>query len=109
MIEIKDDKISELRELMGDDFAILVTSYIEDTLSLLEQLQENIGKPIEADIRKVHSIKSTSLNMGASAVAELAQRLEQQLKGGGALAQEDWQNLSHLFEVTAHQMREMIS
>ncbi len=93
---------------MEDDFSLLIASYLEDNAALVKQLQTNIGHYEEADIRKAHSLKSTSLNIGAVAVAEIAKQLEQQLKEGGAISEAQWSNLSQKFESTAERLQKMV-
>jgi len=106
---INATKLGELRELLGDDFPFLVQHYLEDTAVLIQQLQAHIGQHLDDDVRKAHSIKSTSLNMGADAVAEVARKVEQRLKSGGVLVNEDWVHLSRQFETTADHLRGLLA
>jgi HPt (histidine-containing phosphotransfer) domain-containing protein len=107
MIDI--DKLNDLMELMGDDFPILIQSYINDNSSLLQELKQAVNNYAETDIRKAHSIKSTSLNIGAVTVAETARAIEEQLKAAQPLDESQWLNLSQIFQQTVAKLQEMIS
>lgn len=109
MILLDDNKIKDLNELMGDDFSILVDSYTNDGHLLVTELKANIGRYVAEDVRKMHSIKSTSLNMGAVAVVELARELEQQLKDGQPLTEEQWLILSQIFSQTTDSLVKLVS
>lgn len=78
-----DGKIlDELRELMEDGFEELLTSYLEDTLVLLDELDACmvIGDQ-ETVVKKAHSLKSSSANIGALNLSRMAARLELCKKG----------------------------
>jgi len=71
------DVVRDLLEVMGDEFTDLVRVYLEDTPKSIALLE----KAAEADdnqglIAPAHSLKSTSANLGALSLSELAKRLE---------------------------------
>jgi signal transduction histidine kinase/DNA-binding NarL/FixJ family response regulator/HPt (histidine-containing phosphotransfer) domain-containing protein len=77
------DVVRDLVEVMGDEFTDLVRVYLEDTpksLAALEQAASRGDK--EALIAPSHSLKSTSANLGALSLSELAKRLEHGARGG---------------------------
>lgn len=106
---IEQEKIDQLKEIMEDDFPLLIQSYIQDNSEYLEQLKQNVNVYSEDDIRRAHSIKSTSLNIGATAVADIARELEEQLKGQTPLSDSQWLNMSQIFHQTVETLQEMIS
>lgn len=68
-----------LKELMEEDFPDLIESYKEDAQKLLEDLK---ASSTEADlnvmIRAAHTLKSSSNNIGATALAKVALEIETQ-------------------------------
>jgi signal transduction histidine kinase/CheY-like chemotaxis protein/HPt (histidine-containing phosphotransfer) domain-containing protein len=77
------DIIGDLVDVMGDEFPDLVRVYLEDTpknVALLEQAARQ--RSIEGIIAPSHSLKSTSANLGALRLSELAKRLEHGARTG---------------------------
>ncbi|MBS0556159.1 MAG: response regulator [Proteobacteria bacterium] len=77
------DVVRDLLEVMGGEFTDLVRVYLEDTpksIGLLEKAAASGDKG--ALIAPSHSLKSTSANLGALGLAELAKRLEQGARSG---------------------------
>jgi signal transduction histidine kinase/CheY-like chemotaxis protein/HPt (histidine-containing phosphotransfer) domain-containing protein len=75
--------IGDLIDVMGDEFTDLVRVYLEDTpkaVALLEQAAAQGRR--EGIVAPSHSLKSTSANLGAIRLAELAKRLEHGARSG---------------------------
>ncbi|HSE12064.1 MAG TPA: ATP-binding protein, partial [Rudaea sp.] len=75
--------IGDLLDVMGDEFPDLVRVYLEDTpknVALLEVAARQ--RSIEGIIAPSHSLKSTSANLGALRLSELAKRLEHGARSG---------------------------
>jgi len=75
--------IGDLVDVMGDEFPDLVRVYLEDTpknVALLEQAARQ--RSMEGIIAPSHSLKSTSANLGALRLSELAKRLEHGARTG---------------------------
>jgi len=75
--------IGDLIDVMGDEFTDLVRIYLEDTpkaVALLEQAAAQGRR--DGIIAPSHSLKSTSANLGAIRLAELAKRLEHGARSG---------------------------
>ena len=74
---IDEATFNTLKELMEDDFQDLLESYKEDAQKLLEDLK---ASSIEADlgimVRAAHTLKSSSNNIGATALANVALEIE---------------------------------
>jgi len=67
--------ISDLIDVMGDEFTDLVRVYLEDTPKAVALQRDGIVAPS-------HSLKSTSANLGALRLAELAKRIEHGARSG---------------------------
>jgi signal transduction histidine kinase/CheY-like chemotaxis protein/HPt (histidine-containing phosphotransfer) domain-containing protein len=67
----------ELLEVMGSEFAALVKVYLEDTPKNLKILAQSAqrGQP-EGMIAPAHSLKSTSANLGALGLSDIAKKIE---------------------------------
>ncbi|MGA9334496.1 MAG: ATP-binding protein [Rudaea sp.] len=77
------DIIRDLLDVMGEEFTDLVRVYLEDTpkaLAALDQAAANADS--EGLIAPSHSLKSTSANLGAMGLSELAKRLEHGARAG---------------------------
>ncbi|MEO8671401.1 MAG: ATP-binding protein [Tahibacter sp.] len=75
--------VRDLLDVMGEEFTDLVNVYLEDTpknLALLEQAAARGDK--NGLIAPSHSLKSTSANLGAMTLAEIAKRIEHEARGG---------------------------
>jgi signal transduction histidine kinase/CheY-like chemotaxis protein/HPt (histidine-containing phosphotransfer) domain-containing protein len=75
--------VRDLVDVMGDEFTDLVRVYLEDTPKALTSLEQAAGRgSIDGLIAPSHSLKSTSANLGAMGLSELAKRLEHGARGG---------------------------
>jgi HPt (histidine-containing phosphotransfer) domain-containing protein len=77
------DVVHDLLEVMGDEFTDLVRVYLEDTpksIALLEKAAATADN--QGLIAPAHSLKSTSANLGALGLSELAKRLEHGARTG---------------------------
>lgn len=67
--------LAALRDIMGEDYPMLVTTYLEDSQARLTRLLEAQDPKALRD--SAHSFKGSSSNMGATALARLCCDLEQ--------------------------------
>jgi CheY-like chemotaxis protein/HPt (histidine-containing phosphotransfer) domain-containing protein len=75
--------VRDLLDVMGDEFTDLVRVYLEDTPKALAALEQAATRgTTEGLIAPSHSLKSTSANLGALGLAELAKRLEHGARSG---------------------------
>ena len=73
--------LSELRDMLEDEFVELVETYVRDTNQKLVTLSK-LNPPQDADeVRKVaHSLKGASINLGLLRLGEICLDLEAQAK-----------------------------
>jgi len=79
------DKLVALRRQGGAEILVkVINMYLDHSPSLLHQIREAIGDPEAADSvhRAAHSLKSASMNVGATKLAHLAQELEKMGREG---------------------------
>jgi HPt (histidine-containing phosphotransfer) domain-containing protein len=75
--------IQELYEVMDTEFAALLQDYLSDAPRLLTEIALAIKAGDAATlVRPAHSLKSSSGNVGALRVAEIAKTLESQARQG---------------------------
>lgn len=75
--------ISELKEIMGEDLEMLLSTYVEDTQQKIEQLKLEINEDNADSIRRTaHSIKGSSKNVGATELADWCQQMETAARDG---------------------------
>ena len=70
--------LSNLRQFLSEEkLFLLLTRYIEDTSNIIQQLQVALNSSLQAEAQRLcHSLKSTSANVGALPLSELARQLE---------------------------------
>ncbi|MDN3639862.1 Hpt domain-containing protein [Simiduia curdlanivorans] len=77
MKQLDIEAIETLKEVMEDDFTILLDTFFEDSKLRLEDLRSNISsEDAEALRRTAHSFKGSASNLGALALADLCMRAE---------------------------------
>ncbi len=73
----------ELLEVMGSEFAGLVNVYLEDTPKNIKILAQSAQRGVvEGMIAPAHSLKSTSANLGAMVLSDLAKKIEHGARSG---------------------------
>jgi len=74
---INQEVIQDLLDMMGSEFTDLVKVYLEDTPKSLSMLERAAGESsLEGLVAPAHSLKSTSANLGALGLSEMAKRIE---------------------------------
>ena len=75
--------IADLVDIMGDEFTALVQVYLEDTPKSLAALEQAAHRrDVSGLIAPSHSLKSTSANLGALTLSDLAKRMEYAARSG---------------------------
>lgn len=78
---VDPDVLSQLRDVMEGDYAVLLETFLEDSHNRVVQLRKALDP--NAVGQAAHSFKGSSSNMGALALASLCSRLEQCAKQPG--------------------------
>jgi HPt (histidine-containing phosphotransfer) domain-containing protein len=72
------NKLNEIKTLLGPDFQNLVSVYTKDTCSRIQEIETCIKSSDFNRIRHLaHAMKSSSANIGADSVCELASEMEE--------------------------------
>lgn len=83
--------LNELKEVMGDEFSLLIETFLNDSVTRVESIQQALDSDDADQIRRAaHSFKGSASNMGAIHLAEKCRELEnmgrdEQLTGADAL------------------------
>ena len=103
--------VNDLMDMMGAEFADLVRVYLEDSpkaLAILERAATS--NDLDGLIAPAHSLKSTSANLGALMLADMAKRIEHGARSGTIgepvllVAQ-----LTHEFQRVSLHLRQLLS
>lgn len=74
---INESLISELKELMAEDFPVLIETYITDSDERISSLQTALAQADSQSVRELaHAFKGSSSNLGADALAKICFQLE---------------------------------
>lgn len=71
------ETLTMLKQVMEDDFALLIDTFVQDSTDRISTLR-NVITAVDADLirRAAHSFKGSSSNIGALHLAELCSVLE---------------------------------
>lgn len=84
------EALSTLKEIMEDDFGLLIDTFINDSSERLATLAQEIERgDSDAVRRSAHSFKGSSSNIGALRLAELCLIIESQGNEGNLVGLED--------------------
>ncbi|MDG9668331.1 Hpt domain-containing protein [Hahella sp. CR1] len=102
--------LAELREVMEDDFQILVETFIGDTIERMRAIRATLDcNDPDAFSRGCHSIKGSATNLGLPALSELCRQGEligkfKQMEK----AREVFDSIEQEFEVVQSLLREQV-
>lgn len=78
--------LEQLRELFHDDLPVIIDTYFADSVQQLGAIEAAIWRKDYATLtRNAHSLKSSSMSVGARALGELAAKLEALGRAKGSL------------------------
>jgi histidine phosphotransfer protein HptB len=71
------ETLNELKEIMEDEFEELVSVFVSDSLSQINELSNAINSSSASDIRRIaHTLKGSSSNFRAQPLSEICKVLE---------------------------------
>lgn len=74
---LDEEALAELRDVMEDEFDILIQTYITDSRERIEALHQALsGNDQDAFAKTAHSFKGSSINIGASRLGDLCLKVE---------------------------------
>ena len=80
---IDAEQLAELKEVLEDEFSVLIDTYLTDAKFRLQLIENGINsQDYEAVRLAAHSLKGASANLGALVLAELCEKLEYDCKAG---------------------------
>lgn len=80
---IDAEQLAELKEVLEDEFSVLIDTYLTDAKFRLQLIENGINsQDYEAVRLAAHSLKGASANLGALMLAELCEKLEHDCKVG---------------------------
>lgn len=80
---IDTEQLAELKEVLEDEFGVLISTYLTDAKFRLQLIQNGINSQDYEVVRlAAHSLKGASANLGAIILAQLCEKLEHDCKVG---------------------------
>lgn len=73
---IDQNVLDELLSIMEDEYIDILHIYLEDSLSLMNDIHSGFNNCHEQILLSVHTLKSSSKNVGARRLAAVAQKME---------------------------------
>ncbi|RBW50044.1 Hpt domain-containing protein [Marinobacter sp. F3R11] len=74
---LDEEALAELRDVMEDEFSLLIETYLTDSKERIERLKEAMMKgDSDAFTKAAHSFKGSCINIGATRLGELCQKAE---------------------------------
>lgn len=74
--------LEELREILDDEFPVLVSTYIQDSAVRVQSLHDDHTRgDVDALRLTVHSLKGASANLGLEHLTDLCRELEEAVMG----------------------------
>ena len=100
------DIFNTMKEVMEDDFAAMLETYLESSSDLLKQSKEAISKGDGKNLERfAHTLKSSSATIGAIKLSEVAVKTEKKIKeinksgeGDLTVVSPDFEELGKLFK-----------
>ncbi|GJM04121.1 MAG: hypothetical protein DHS20C09_01120 [marine bacterium B5-7] len=74
--------LSSLKEIMDDEFIDVLKIYMDESVSLMSDIHSGFSDESDELLRAVHTLKSSSLNVGAMRLADTAANMEVLVKSG---------------------------
>jgi len=90
---IKIDELEQLKEIMEDEFEMLISLFINDSAELLSNIKKAYEIQDSEAIRlAAHTLKGSSSNMCVSSISEISKEIEEKAKAN------DLQGVDELIE-----------
>ena len=81
--------LKSLQELLGDNFALLIETYLTDSQKRIERLHQAYNADDMDEISsEVHGLKGSSRNLGANQIGDLCEVLEKEARQGAIINKE---------------------
>jgi len=74
---LDEEALAELRDVMEDEFEVLIQTYLADSRDRIRSLREALkAGNADAFTKTAHSLKGSCINIGAPRLGELCQKAE---------------------------------
>lgn len=81
MNHLDTEQLNELKEVLEDEFQVLINTYLIDAQLRLKLIEEGLESNNYEQVRlAAHSLKGASANIGALILAQLCEQLEHDCK-----------------------------
>jgi len=77
---LDESVLSSLKEIMEDEFVDVLKLYMDESVSLMSDIHAGFSQESDELLRAVHTLKSSSLNVGAMRLGDIAANMEALVK-----------------------------
>lgn len=107
---LDEEALAELRDVMEDEFDILIQTYISDSRERIQALHQALSdNDPDAFTKTAHSFKGSSINIGAARLGELCLVIEKAGRDGAlADARQRMTDLEAEFAIVRRLMEESL-
>lgn len=83
MHHLDTEQLAELKEVLEDEFDVLINTYLTDAQLRLQLIEQGVAAQNYEQVRlAAHSLKGASANIGALILTQLCEQLEHDCKVG---------------------------
>ena len=79
---VDESVLGELQEIMEDEYVEILQLYLDESLKLMSDIHAGFSNEPENLLRAVHTLKSSSNNVGAKRLAEISKKMEDFVRNG---------------------------
>ncbi len=79
-IVLDENVLSELRDIMEDEFIEVLQLYLEESVTLMSDIHAGFSEEPDKLLRAVHTLKSSSSDVGAKCLGEISAKMEALIK-----------------------------
>ena len=80
---LDDEALAELRDVMDDDFGILIETFLADSRERIDSLRKILAQgDADAMAKAAHSFKGSCINIGAPVLGQLSLEVEKAGRNG---------------------------
>ena len=110
-VSINKEMIEELKDLMEDDFPLLINTFLDDSNKRLVDLKLAIVEANANEVRELaHGFKGSSANLGAEKLAEISSELESMGRNDGlSEAESRFKELNNEYKIILEYFKSLLN
>ena len=89
---VDESVLGELQEIMEDEYVEILQIYLDESVKLMSDIHAGFTDEPENLLRAVHTLKSSSNNVGAKRLAEVSKKMEDLVRTGDVDSAKSFEN-----------------